>query len=264
MQEQFYTIGEFAEINKITTRMLRHYDKVGLLKPACIAENGYRLYSSEQIAVTGQIKKYRDYSFSLNEIQDLIKATEDEISRIIQYKIKILSNQQNQNDKIIESLCRLTGYTETNYENFYEISYTEYPERIFACSIAFDCEADIEAKFDELFDRLQKKHMIHRGLSCLIYAVDKSSSYRAAVPIVKNFISRDDDSYICLNKGWYLSTFHYGDYYSLAKAYEKLKIYAKENGLNLLSPFIERYFVDRMRSGNPLEYITEVSIKFTP
>lgn len=28
-----YIIGEFAAINQVSTRMLRHYDKIGLIKP---------------------------------------------------------------------------------------------------------------------------------------------------------------------------------------------------------------------------------------
>lgn len=29
-----YTIGEFSKMNRITTKTLRHYDKIGLLQPA--------------------------------------------------------------------------------------------------------------------------------------------------------------------------------------------------------------------------------------
>jgi len=36
-------IGEFAELNSVTTKMLRHYDEISLLKPSCTDEaTGYR------------------------------------------------------------------------------------------------------------------------------------------------------------------------------------------------------------------------------
>ena len=41
-------IGEFAKLNNVTTKMLRHYDEIGLLKPACIDEStGYRSYDAD-------------------------------------------------------------------------------------------------------------------------------------------------------------------------------------------------------------------------
>ena len=45
----YYRIGMFAQMNKITIKALRHYDEIGLLKPAYVDEhNGYRYYSSSQ------------------------------------------------------------------------------------------------------------------------------------------------------------------------------------------------------------------------
>ena len=47
-----FRIGEFSKLTQVTIRMLRHYDDVGLLKPAEIDPwTGYRLYSVEQIKI---------------------------------------------------------------------------------------------------------------------------------------------------------------------------------------------------------------------
>ncbi len=40
-----YTIKEIADLAGVTTRTLRFYDQIGLLSPAEIAGNGYRLYN---------------------------------------------------------------------------------------------------------------------------------------------------------------------------------------------------------------------------
>lgn len=38
-----YTIGEFASIGRVSVRMLRHYDEIGLLRPARVdPHSGYR------------------------------------------------------------------------------------------------------------------------------------------------------------------------------------------------------------------------------
>ncbi|WP_353813758.1 MerR family transcriptional regulator [Agromyces sp. SYSU T00266] len=45
-----YTIGEFAAFGRVSVRMLRHYDAIGLLEPAHVDEHsGYRRYSSAQL-----------------------------------------------------------------------------------------------------------------------------------------------------------------------------------------------------------------------
>ena len=39
------TIGEIARSTGLSVRALRHYDRIGLLKPATVTEAGYRLYA---------------------------------------------------------------------------------------------------------------------------------------------------------------------------------------------------------------------------
>ena len=44
------TIGEFSRLGRISARMLRYYDAIGLLRPEYVAENGYRFYDQRQLA----------------------------------------------------------------------------------------------------------------------------------------------------------------------------------------------------------------------
>ena len=49
-------IGEFSKLSRVSVRMLRHYDEIGLLPPASIdSATGYRYYSEYQLPVAGQI-----------------------------------------------------------------------------------------------------------------------------------------------------------------------------------------------------------------
>ena len=44
-----FTIGEFSKLSRVSARMLRHYDRIGLLSPANVGEeNGYRYYEASQ------------------------------------------------------------------------------------------------------------------------------------------------------------------------------------------------------------------------
>ena len=43
-------IGEFSHLARVTTKLLRHYDRIGLLPPSHVdADNGYRYYSADQL-----------------------------------------------------------------------------------------------------------------------------------------------------------------------------------------------------------------------
>jgi DNA-binding transcriptional MerR regulator len=62
-------ISELAHICRISPRMLRHYDSIGLLKPSRVdSETAYREYSSQQISVLQRILVFKDLGFSLEEL----------------------------------------------------------------------------------------------------------------------------------------------------------------------------------------------------
>jgi DNA-binding transcriptional MerR regulator len=67
-------ISEFAEVNNITTKMLRHYDEIGLLKPAAI-ETCYRFYEPDQSHLLNWIMILKNLDFSLTEIKELLTKT---------------------------------------------------------------------------------------------------------------------------------------------------------------------------------------------
>ncbi|WNC14348.1 helix-turn-helix domain-containing protein [Brevibacillus brevis] len=67
------TIGEMAKLRGVTVDTLRHYDKIGLLKPYYTdPDSGYRYYSISQYEVLGTIKELRRIGFSLEEIKDFL------------------------------------------------------------------------------------------------------------------------------------------------------------------------------------------------
>ena len=67
-----YTIHELAEMAKITTRTLRYYDQIGLLKPARNNQNGYRCYDSGSALQLQQILFYKELGISLQQIKRIL------------------------------------------------------------------------------------------------------------------------------------------------------------------------------------------------
>jgi DNA-binding transcriptional MerR regulator len=72
------TIGEFSRKTLLSARALRHYDDVGVLKPALVdATNGYRYYSAEQKRKALLVRRMRDVGLSLEEIARLTDGEPD-------------------------------------------------------------------------------------------------------------------------------------------------------------------------------------------
>jgi DNA-binding transcriptional MerR regulator/effector-binding domain-containing protein len=89
-------IGDFSKIGKISIRMLRHYDQIGLLKPAYIDNiTGYRSYSIDQLPRLNRILFLKDIGFSLSEVMELIDEhiSIDEMKDMLVRKQKDLENE---------------------------------------------------------------------------------------------------------------------------------------------------------------------------
>jgi DNA-binding transcriptional MerR regulator len=89
-------IGEVARRSGVSTRMLRHYDSVGLVRPTGRTVGGYREYSADDIRRIFHVESLRTLGLSLREIGraledpaftpsalvgDLIRRTEDRLKR---------------------------------------------------------------------------------------------------------------------------------------------------------------------------------------
>lgn len=82
-------IGEFAWLSQVTVETLRHYDRIGLLKPAHLDQfNGYRYYSLEQLPHLNRILALKDMGLSLEKIRLLLdqEISTSEIRRVLELK----------------------------------------------------------------------------------------------------------------------------------------------------------------------------------
>ena len=55
-----YSIRQLAALAGVSTRTLRYYDEIHLLKPARVNEAGYRYYGEKEVALLQQILFYRE------------------------------------------------------------------------------------------------------------------------------------------------------------------------------------------------------------
>lgn len=69
-----FRIGDFSRIARVSARLLRFYDEIGLLKPVhSDPQTGYRFYSANQLAELNRIIVLKDLGFSLEQIGPVLK-----------------------------------------------------------------------------------------------------------------------------------------------------------------------------------------------
>lgn len=70
-----FRIGDFSRLTQVTVKALRHYDALGLLKPAHIdPDSGYRYYGADQLPRLNRILALKDLGFSLEQVGQLLDA----------------------------------------------------------------------------------------------------------------------------------------------------------------------------------------------
>jgi DNA-binding transcriptional MerR regulator len=68
-----FAIGEFARHGRVSVRMLRHYDAIGLLEPVRVdPATGYRLYEASQLSRLNRIVALKDLGFTLQQVASVL------------------------------------------------------------------------------------------------------------------------------------------------------------------------------------------------
>ena len=79
--KNFFTIKKAAEMCGTTAETLRHYDRLGLVRPKKVDEwTGYRYYSEDEIVRINTVRALQSMGFSLGEIKDILQT--DDFGRI--------------------------------------------------------------------------------------------------------------------------------------------------------------------------------------
>jgi DNA-binding transcriptional MerR regulator len=68
-----FAIGDFARHGRVSVRMLRHYDAIGLLQPVAVdPETGYRYYEAGQLSRLNRIIALKDLGFTLQQVASIL------------------------------------------------------------------------------------------------------------------------------------------------------------------------------------------------
>lgn len=99
-----YSIKALSELAGVSTRTLRYYDEIGLLKPLRVSDAGYRFYGKQELALLQQILFYRERGFELKKIREIVCKKDFDVVKAMEEHLLELENQKTHVEHLIQTV----------------------------------------------------------------------------------------------------------------------------------------------------------------
>ncbi|UHA73395.1 MerR family transcriptional regulator [Paenibacillus sp. 481] len=265
------SIGEFSKICEVSTKTLRYYDEVGLIKPDEInPDNGYRYYSIKQLKKMLFINRLKSYHFSLEEIKAILEwdadlSDEQLCSALnrkrseLQVKLSALEYTLHQMNQDILALGQ--GIPIMTYLDHIQVELVETePINILYTRQKLsrdDYVAGYGTYFSRLYEKVATQQLTLRGTPMTIY---HSTEYNPAgndtefaIPIEEAVKGTRD-----LSGGLCAKSVLKGAYSELTSVYAKLREWVEHEGYDIVKSPYEVYITDPNQAVAAEEMVTEV------
>ncbi len=262
-------IGEFSKLSRISIRMLRHYNELGLLIPdETDVFSGYRYYSERQLVDAMRIVSLRDMGFGIAEIGDIVKnGVDDEMfDRYLSGKLSELSLQL----EAVNSRMRLI---ETARERFrkdmafmkYDVVLKTLPERYVASVRMTIPSYEHEIM---LWDTLCKETDGYKMINadpCICSVVfydgeykEKNVEVEAQKTVVGSYKDTENVKFKTIAPVTFASATYKGGYEKINEVNIAVANWIKDNGYQLDGYAFNIYHVSPHETDDPNEFVTEV------
>src|SRR5215510_6633539 len=151
-----FKIGEFSRLSRVSVRMLRHYDQLGLLMPSKTDPfTNYRYYSAEQLPRLNRILALRDLGFSLEQIAGMLDndLSADQLLGMLKLKrVEIEQQVQVEKERLSRLEARIRQMNESVKSGSYDVILREVELELVATyrEVAADDE-----RIQQMFDMVE-------------------------------------------------------------------------------------------------------------
>jgi DNA-binding transcriptional MerR regulator len=253
-----FRISEFARLSRTSARMLRHYDELGLLKPAFVdPSSGYRFYSAAQLPTLQRILAFQDMGLSLFEITQLLAQplSNDALMNKLEAKVVDLERDLERKQSQLQAVrARLEGLRRSSGATYEVVLRPQRAQLMLGQRLEFTDDLDLEATFDTL-EGIASNHEARAFAPPLVLYHDETREVEAAVPLRcaipnsprgKVFTLRAEPSVACV--------VHTGGYDDLPNATAALLEWVDRNGYRAAGALREVYL--RFSAKTPVQVPT--------
>lgn len=263
-KKKYYKIGEISKIYKISSDILRYYDKIGLIIPDYIGENGYRYYSKKQIWKLNNIRNLRNIGVGLEDIKEFLDERNiSSANNIIEFQLEKIEDKIKKLTELKEELISKLENIEffKTFKDFNKPILKFIPKRKVLRSkgnFKQDWEIDFELKIlnektDYNSDFILTNNEIGATLSKENFLKGDYSTFS------ETFIINDIKGEI-MEEGFFLTFVFRGSYRESYKYYDYLKAYILNNNLEIIGDIHEIYHIEIHITEDENEFITEIQI----
>lgn len=263
-REKYYRIGEISRLYKISTDILRYYDKIGLMSPDFIGENGYRYYSKKQIWKLNNIRNLRNIGVGLEDIKEFLDERNiNSANDIIEFQLEKVEDKIKRLTELKEELTSKLENIEffKTFKDFNKPVLKFIPKRKFLRSkgnFKQDWEIDFELKI--LNEKTEYDNDFILTNNEIGATLSKENFFKGEyLTFSESFIINDVKGEI-IPEGYFLTIVFKGKYDESYKYYNILKKYIAENNLTVTGDIHEIYHIEIHITENEDEFITEIQI----
>lgn len=265
--KEYYKIGEISKLYGIGTDSLRYYEEIGILKPRR-DDNGYRMYSINDIRTLNILRELRSIGFSMSEIKDhLADFNLSKTLAMFQKEIDTIDHKM----KELESLkTQLTGRIDEIKDHLQTATDFDRPQihhlparKVLKLSENVYRDADL----DFVIKKLQKEnedqlYIIGNGDMGATIPLDyirqgNYGHFNSAFCIMTD----DDDFDAVIPAGDYFCLTTKGSYTHIPASWKTLFAELDSRGLDPDGDPMELYIIDNHDTSDESEYITQLQIK---
>ena len=258
-------IGEFSKLAKMTVKALRHYDKIGLLKPAVIDQStSYRYYTENQLQTAYLISVYKECGLSNVAILELLQ-NESARGAVLEYQKRILFDRR---AEIERSLATVDSLLEGGGQ-----SYTASIKHIDGC-LVYCCRGYVSgvASIHDFAKTCVEQFSVaypdikpsEPDYCCVIYPDDGYRESNIFIEYAQSVERSGEDTAFLkfreLEPITALCVLHRGCYENLREAYLYAVRWAGENGYELCGEPRERYINGSWNKTCVSDWLTELQI----
>ena len=264
-----FKIGEFSKLSRISIRMLRHYDEIGLLVPEETDPwTGYRRYAAAQLMTANRITALRGLGFSLAETAALLACWEDRAAM----ERQLLARRAAAEAALREAADRLR-LLDTALERLrkdeaamkYDVTIKALPERQVASVRQILPGYDREGDLWPIFAQETAALRIQDGDPPLCVSVFHDGEYKESdvdVEIQKTVKGAYPDTahvkFKTVPPVTVASATFQGGYHLIGEVNQAVAAWVEANGYAFEGPFFNIYHVSPRETRDPSEFVTEV------
>ncbi len=255
------TIGEFSKLSHISARILRHYDAIGLLRPAYTgSENGYRYYDEAQLANLTKIESLKAYGFSLAQIAELLRLPPDKLAvKIHEQRLKAygdLHELRKNLRRMEEDIAKMEG-TSMVQGNYHVIVMNSPEQRVYCIRRKINI-SQTHSLFVELEETVKKLGLKRSGAMQQMY-LGEEFSYDSMEVEAQMEVMGDAPGVRMIPAGVYAAVTHTGPYETVKYAYDAINRWLQEHPeYRVCGAPIERYLKDETMVDNAEDLETGV------